>query len=100
MRFEMRDQAHDPERSRQKKNNLLQGGGAILPASQSRDATNGHAPLYFPVRQRSKPGGHNRHGMPHPFELVGNVRAGIPRAAANRRILTVKDKDSHTKKIR
>jgi hypothetical protein len=35
--------------------------------------------------------------MSHLLKLVGKMRAGIPRAAANRWILTVEDKDSHTK---
>ena len=56
-----------------------------------------HATTLFLMRQLSKPGGDNRDEMSHLFELGGDMRAGIPGAAANRWILTVKDKDSHAR---
>jgi hypothetical protein len=58
---------------------------------------NCHVTLLFLVRKPTKSGRHNIDGVSHPIELGSNMRAGIPRAAANRWILTVQDQDSHTK---
>src|SRR5690349_2122425 len=100
IRPEMRSQAQGPERSREDKNDLLQRVGAILAASNGRDPINGYVPTLFSVRKFPESGCHDSNLMPYPFQLICNLRAGIPRTPTNRWIFTINNQDAHTEKFK
>src|SRR5215212_3218904 len=97
VRSEARDKAQDPQRSGKDKNHLFQRIRTILTATKGRNAINGYILSLFSARQVSKPGGYDRNDVSQLFKLIGDMRAGVPRTTTNRRILTVNDKDMHTR---